>query len=634
MRSALIVWLALGLLQTPQPADQGQAVYARAAESVLLIVVQDARGNIVGQGSAFVIAGGRLVTNAHVVRGGAPFVRIGPLKIACTVERLDEINDLALLKPAAEISGEPLPLALTPPSAGARVFAIGNPQGLERTISEGLLAGPRMIGQRSLLQISAPVSPGSSGGPVLSADGNVIGVIVSGLKDAQNLNFAVPAAAVKALMNSPGVTLGGAIANATSIAAERAKLPYSSDENSEWWQLLARESDVLKTAQSLAHTADEFLQVYASALKDHRAIALEAATRALDLAKPADDRHYAAVAKASQHVASLKKGREREDVLKDALTAAQKALTLRSTAANLFLLADVQEDAGLNDTAYVNFQKVVEGRPGDNRTAALAGLVRTARALKRKTDAVAWFRELEAAGAADDWDRAQQATFLYDQSEFGASALLFESLAKKPRQLSFETTTALWSQASVARWMLDELDAALADARMAVATGAIQKDSETDVATAQLVIAAALNRRGVFEQATAAARQAIELDPERWPAYGELARGLNGMQRYAEAESAAKSALALSDGKYAGAHFQLGSAYFGQQKWPLARQSYLKAAELDSSDSSASYNVAVSYYNDGYFAEAIRWYEETLRRDPKRDDRPEIFAMISRLKRR
>jgi hypothetical protein len=76
---------------------------------------------------------------------------------------------------------------------GDNVYAVGNPEGLEGTFSQGLVSGIRQRGSDSILQITAPISPGSSGGPVLNTKGEVVGVAVSTSTEGQNLNFAVPA---------------------------------------------------------------------------------------------------------------------------------------------------------------------------------------------------------------------------------------------------------------------------------------------------------------------------------------------------------------------------------------------------------------------------------------------------------
>jgi hypothetical protein len=98
---------------------------------------------------------------------------------------------LALLK----VGGSAPVLNLGPdskPAVGDKVYVVGNPLGLEGTFSEGIISGIRSIESDSILQMTAPISPGSSGGPVMNDSGTVIGVAVATFKDGQNLNLAVP----------------------------------------------------------------------------------------------------------------------------------------------------------------------------------------------------------------------------------------------------------------------------------------------------------------------------------------------------------------------------------------------------------------------------------------------------------
>src|SRR6516225_1013196 len=87
---------------------------------------------------------------------------------------------------------------------GDSVYAVGNPEGLEGTFSQGIVSGIRESGGDRLLQITAPISPGSSGGPVLNEKGEVIGVSVATFRDGQNLNFAVPSIYLKELLSKAG----------------------------------------------------------------------------------------------------------------------------------------------------------------------------------------------------------------------------------------------------------------------------------------------------------------------------------------------------------------------------------------------------------------------------------------------
>lgn len=90
---------------------------------------------------------------------------------------------------------------------------MGNPQGLEGTFSQGIVSSIREVGADKLLQITAPISPGSSGGPLLNGKGEVIGVSVATFRGGQNLNFAIPSRYLIALLAKVG--------SATPIAAAK-----------------------------------------------------------------------------------------------------------------------------------------------------------------------------------------------------------------------------------------------------------------------------------------------------------------------------------------------------------------------------------------------------------------------------
>jgi hypothetical protein len=156
------------------------------------------------QGTGFVAGpDGRIVTNFHVIRGATQVTIVTSDHTefaAVEVMALDEARDLAVLRIHAP-GLKALPLgdsgAVRP---GEHVVAIGNPLGLGDTVSDGLLSAVRQDSRLSLLQISAPISPGSSGGPVFNDRGQVIGVSTLVLNGGQNLNFAIPINAVKTML--------------------------------------------------------------------------------------------------------------------------------------------------------------------------------------------------------------------------------------------------------------------------------------------------------------------------------------------------------------------------------------------------------------------------------------------------
>ena len=178
-------------------------VARKAFPSTVLIICNDSNGQQVSLGSGFVIAPGVVATNHHVIDGAASATVkvIGERTThkVSHIRNIDARNDLALLsvsglKARAVEIGNAASLEV-----GATVYAVGNPRGLEGSFSQGIVSAIRPIGGVSLLQITAPISPGSSGGPVLDASGKVVGVSVATYKGGQNLNFAIPSTALTKL---------------------------------------------------------------------------------------------------------------------------------------------------------------------------------------------------------------------------------------------------------------------------------------------------------------------------------------------------------------------------------------------------------------------------------------------------
>jgi S1-C subfamily serine protease len=160
----------------------------------------DAYDQALGFGSGFLIGPTAFVTNYHVIEGAAwVTVKLGdaePVRVDAAFGVAPE-RDLAILQlPEA---GPPLQFSLNEPTIGERVVAIGNPLGMEATVSEGIVSGLRSLDDMDFYQITSPISPGSSGGPVLNRLGQVIGVVTWYIEGGQNLNFAVPVAAVDEL---------------------------------------------------------------------------------------------------------------------------------------------------------------------------------------------------------------------------------------------------------------------------------------------------------------------------------------------------------------------------------------------------------------------------------------------------
>lgn len=191
--------LALGLTGATagaQSVPAPMALFQQIAPSLWTVRTQDGEGRSLLQGSAVVIGPGRLITNCHLLRQ-AKSLTVGRENVTfrAALEHPDTERDLCQLKVANFTAP---PVALAPPDAlqtGTRVYAIGFPRGSEATIVDGLLSGIRRDAQGAIeaLQTSVPVAPGSSGGGLFDEHGRLIGITTAGPRDAQNLNFALPA---------------------------------------------------------------------------------------------------------------------------------------------------------------------------------------------------------------------------------------------------------------------------------------------------------------------------------------------------------------------------------------------------------------------------------------------------------
>lgn len=192
--------------QSSRPAPATPRDIAQVAfRSVVLLEMNDSNGQPLSLGSGFYVSDGIIATNAHVLQGasGGTAKLVGGasrLQILGTVA-LDVHVDLALLK--VNTSAPSLSLGpSTSPVVGDQVYVVGNPLGLEGTFSEGIISGIRRLDSDSILQMTAPISPGSSGGPVMDSSGAVIGIAEATFSNGQNLNLAVPVSYLARLIAS------------------------------------------------------------------------------------------------------------------------------------------------------------------------------------------------------------------------------------------------------------------------------------------------------------------------------------------------------------------------------------------------------------------------------------------------
>jgi len=190
----IILMLAIGV---PIFSQDASGIYNKSVGSTVTIETEN------GLGSGFFVAPNIIATNYHVIEGATEatcYVNNSTTKYKIEgYVAADQNVDLILLK-VLSLNKPALPMATEIVSPGQQVYVLGSPKGLPATISDGIVSGMRDFDGYKLIQMTAPISPGSSGGPVLNSKGQLIGISVMQLTEGQNINFAIPKSYLELLM--------------------------------------------------------------------------------------------------------------------------------------------------------------------------------------------------------------------------------------------------------------------------------------------------------------------------------------------------------------------------------------------------------------------------------------------------
>ena len=178
----------------------------RIKPSTVIIFAYDDKGEFLKLGSGFFISqNGDVITNYHVIQGASSAEiktsdeKTYPITYIVAGDEQNDIIRLSVNIPSQYVY--PLSLSKTIPEVGERIIVYGSPLGLENTVSDGIVSAIRDIPDYGrIIQITAPISPGSSGSPVLNMQGEVIGVASFQIVEGQNLNFAIPSEKISSLI--------------------------------------------------------------------------------------------------------------------------------------------------------------------------------------------------------------------------------------------------------------------------------------------------------------------------------------------------------------------------------------------------------------------------------------------------
>jgi tetratricopeptide (TPR) repeat protein len=224
-----VVFLFLPFIRL-QSQDLLPELVRRIKPSAVAIETFDSRGEKLSRGSGFFIAADRVVTNRHVIDNAfraEVHSYNGSIYPVRGVIAVDAEGDLALLRVEAPPNQvRPLLLDKTSPQEGESVVVIGNPFGLEGSVTNGIVSAVRDIPTFGrIIQITAPISPGSSGSPVVNMQGQVIGVATLQITGGQSVNFAIPSERISQLQSGALLSLSDLVA--TSGRNKRAKAVQS-----------------------------------------------------------------------------------------------------------------------------------------------------------------------------------------------------------------------------------------------------------------------------------------------------------------------------------------------------------------------------------------------------------------------
>lgn len=196
LRLTCILFLFPALAFAKTPAE----IFSMVSPSVVVVRALDAQDKVISLGSGVVIASAQVVTNCHVTEKGARLeVKSGLSTLPADLRYSDRERDLCQLS-VPGLTAPPVKIgSVKQLKIGARVVALGAPQGLELSLSDGIVSALREAGDASIIQTTAPISPGSSGGGLFDEEGRLIGITTLYLAASQNLNFALPADWIAAL---------------------------------------------------------------------------------------------------------------------------------------------------------------------------------------------------------------------------------------------------------------------------------------------------------------------------------------------------------------------------------------------------------------------------------------------------
>ena len=594
---------------------RGSVANLQASKSVFRIAVKSETGETLSHATGFSVEENAIITTERAIRGGTPYLDLGAVYVRLNVAKIDALNDLAMLVPDGDISTTPLKLAHTLPRPGVSVFVLKAPTVSDHSISTGAVEALHKMRGREFLQISAASTHDTSGGPVLTANGVVVGVAVGMPGDGEGLTFAIPATAVLPLLGElDGPSVVSLLSSVRELSIKRwSEMEHSMDPDSPFQRAGVEVEGLLSRALELAHQDSPHLLAIADhALEAGSPLAVCAAKRAVDVRPTADA--CVRLARSLKQGLLLANGEETPPTLKQAEDAIRGAFeaTSEPTAEMYAVLAEILEDRALFSAARTAFLKCYEcaiASADPFATDALRGLARTCHRIQAFSDADHWFQTLADSGKATPWDWHDHAQRQEERKNFKLAAECFT------RSAEADYLWKNWCRAALAYSLVEGCeDQTNHCAEACIKTGIGRFDSDGVLAHAHFLIACVGNKHRDYGTALSHAREAISFQPNEAMYHFAMSEALMGLKRFHEAIRAGGEAIGHADTGQPSMYFVRGSAYFKIEDWAAARENFARTAQLDPEDHASAYNVAICCRQMELHQDAAFWHQEALRR--------------------
>lgn len=418
------------------------------------------------------------------------------------------------------------------------------------------------------------------------------------------------------------------------LQKQRLAAGLTKENERQWADLRRRERELLAAAVNASQTDDDLRAVFYAAVGQHSDMALDVARRALKQRTSPEWWHHTGIAASAFSFSGYVGDPQKTELLNEAKRAVLDGLEMKPDSW-VWLLAGQILDALYEWPAAKRAFSVAStaGMEERDRPLILRGLWRSTSALNEMAEADKYWAEFLKTGAVTDQDSFDRANHLASIGRFSEGARIATVLAQNPQQRTGLPAYRLWYWVTYAHWKAAEDKSAVNAAGETVRSSPDTPEARRYAAMAATIAASIGIDVGDFKGAQEFVTFAISADPAFASSYTQLAKIHFAAKRLAEAEREVRRALSLVTGPESEAYYVLAKILGAQNRWAEAGQAFEEAGKVESANPYPMLNAGVSYENAGRYADAIRCYEETLRRGPNIKERDSILAAIAKLKR-